>query len=49
MKVKLIRAVRIWHKAGETVEVTPAEANFLVSVGSAVPVTEKKKTAAKKG
>ena len=48
MKVKLIRDSRIWHKAGETVEVTPAEANYLVSVGSAVPEPEKKKPAEKK-
>lgn len=47
MKVKLIRAARIWHKAGETVEVTPAEANYLLSVGSAVPEPEKKKTVKK--
>ena len=47
MKVRLVRAARIWHKAGETVEVTPAEASFLLSVGSAVPVTEEKKPATK--
>lgn len=35
MLVKLLRPARIWHKAGETVDVSPAEAAFLVSVGSA--------------
>jgi ribosomal protein L9 len=48
MKVTLVRDARIKHKAGETVEVTPAEANYLLSVGSAVmPEPEKKKTAKK--
>jgi len=47
MKVTLVRDARIKHKAGETVEVSPEEANYLLSVGSAVPVPEKKKTAKK--
>jgi len=48
MKVKLIRDARIKHKAGETVEASPEEAKFLLSVGSAViPEPEKKKTAKK--
>lgn len=38
MKVKLLRDARIRHSAGEIVEVSPAEFNFLVSVGSAVEV-----------
>ena len=38
MKVKLIRAARIRHKAGEIVEVSPAEAGFLLSTNSAVQV-----------
>lgn len=41
MKVKLLRDARITHKAGEIVEVSPAEFNFLVSVGSAVEVAVK--------
>ena len=41
MKVKLLRDSRILHKAGEIVEVSPAEFNFLVSVGSAVEVAVK--------
>lgn len=56
MKVHLLRDARIRHKAGETVEVSPAEFNFLVSVGSAEPVREakteekpKKRTTTKKG
>ena len=40
MKVKLLREARIRHKAGETVEVSPAEAGFLLSTGSAVEVNE---------
>lgn len=38
MKVKLLRDARILHHAGEVVEASPAEAGFLISVGSAVPV-----------
>lgn len=38
MKVRLLRDARIKHLAGEVVEVSPAEYNFLVSVGSAVEV-----------
>ena len=40
MKVKLLREARIRHKAGEIVEVSPAEAGFLLSTGSAVEVHE---------
>ena len=40
MKVKLLRAARIRHEAGEIVEVSPAEAGFLLSTGSAVTVAE---------
>jgi len=40
MKVKLLRAARIRHEAGEIVEVSPAEAGFLLSTGSAERVTE---------
>ena len=41
MKALLLRDARISHKAGEIVEVSPAEYNFLVSVGSAVEVAVK--------
>lgn len=37
MKVILTRAARIRHEAGETVTVSPAEARFLISTGSAFP------------
>ena len=40
MKLRLIRAARIRHEAGEIVEVSPAEAGFLLSTGSAVSVAE---------
>lgn len=40
MRVKLLRDARIRHSAGETVEVSPAEAAFLTSVGSAVCVAD---------
>ena len=40
MKLKLTRAARIRHEAGEIVEVSPAEAGFLMSTGSAVRVSE---------
>lgn len=49
MKIQLTRDARIRHKAGEIVEVSPAEAHFLLSVESAVPVKEEpKKIRAKK-
>lgn len=35
MKVRLLRDARINHKAGEILEVSPADAKFLVSVLSA--------------
>ncbi len=38
MKVRLLRDARIKHNAGEIVEVSPAEFQFLVSVGSAMEV-----------
>lgn len=44
MKVRLIRDAKIMHKAGEIVEVSPAEAGFLLSIRSAEKVEEKKPT-----
>ena len=43
MKVRLVREASIRHKAGEIVEVSPAEFNFLQSVGAARPAPDKKK------
>lgn len=40
MKIRLTRDAKILHKAGEIVEVSPAEAGFLTSVGSAVRVPD---------
>ena len=40
MKVRLIRAARIQHQAGEIVTVSPVEAGFLLSTKSAVIVPE---------
>ena len=40
MKVKLIREARIRHAAGEIVEVSSVERDFLVSTGSAVDVVD---------
>lgn len=36
MRVLLLRDSRIKHSAGEIIDVSPAEASFLLSVGSAV-------------
>ena len=48
MKIKLIRDARIKHYAGEVIEASREEAQFLLSLGSAViPEPEKKKTAKK--
>ena len=41
MKVKLLRDARVSHKAGEIIEVSPAEGEFLLSVGSAEKIVEK--------
>ena len=41
MKVRLLRDSRINHAAGEIVEVSPATADFLLSVGSAVKLESK--------
>jgi len=50
MKVRLLKAARINHQAGEIVEVSPDQFNFLLSVGAAeiVRVTEDKETATPK-
>lgn len=42
MKVRLLRAARITVNAGEIVEVSPEQAAFLLSVGSAEPVVAKR-------
>ena len=38
MQIRLLRDSRINHQAGEIVEVSPAQAEFLLSVGSAEQV-----------
>lgn len=48
MIVKLLRDARIKHKAGEVVNITPAEAVFLLSIGSAVEVVSEPKKQTKK-
>ena len=45
MKIRLLRDSRINHAAGETVDVSPATAEFLLSVGSAVIAEQKAETA----
>lgn len=40
MKARLLKDARIFHKAGEIVEVSPATFEFLASIGAA---TEEKK------
>jgi len=40
MKLMLKKAARIRHEAGEIVEVSPAEAGFLLSTGTAVRMAE---------
>ena len=42
MKVVLLRPANIKHDAGDIVEVSPARADFLFSVGSAKPVEDVK-------
>lgn len=43
MKIRLLRAARITMNAGEIVEVSPDQATFLLSVGSAELVVAAKK------
>lgn len=43
MKILLTRDARIKHFAGETVEATQAEAEFLIGIGSAVAAQQKQK------
>lgn len=45
MLLKLKRGAKIMHKKGEVVEISPRQAKFLLSIGSAEEV---KKTAPKK-
>ena len=45
MKVRLLRDARINHKAGEIVDVSPAEFGFLTSTNSAVAFKEEKAVA----
>ena len=40
MKVKLLRDTSPFGRTGETVEVSPAALDWLISLGMAVPVTE---------
>lgn len=49
MRVKLLRDSKILHKAGEIVEVSPAEAYFLISVQSAIEVRAEKAVRTKRG
>ena len=55
MKIKLLVRQRIWHEAGEIVEVSPVVADFLMSVGAGEMIkdapksTKKKETTNKKG
>lgn len=48
MKVRLLKDARIKHKAGEIVEVSPEEFNFLVSVKAGETADEKPKRGTKK-
>lgn len=47
MRIKLLKDARIWHKAGEILEVSPEERHFLVSTEGAVEVDAVKTPAAK--
>lgn len=47
MKVKLLKDARIWHKAGEILEVSPEECFFLTSTDGAVEVEAVKAPAVK--
>ena len=42
MKMLILKDSRVTVKAGEIVEVSPAQADFLMSTGSAIPAPRKK-------
>lgn len=42
MRVKLLRPARINFMPGDIVEVSPEQASFLIGVGSAEPLVEKR-------
>ena len=44
MRLLLLKPARINHDAGDIVEVSPAQASFLIGVGSAKPVEVFKET-----
>lgn len=45
MKMLILKDSRVTVKAGEIVEVSPAQADFLMSTGSAIPAPAKRKVA----
>lgn len=47
MRVILLKDARIWHKAGETVDVSPEECHFLISTDGAVMIEAVKTPAVK--
>lgn len=58
MQIRLKARARIWHEAGEVVNASPADAEFLVAVGTAeivepeapeTPEKQKRVTTRKKG
>lgn len=50
MKIKLLTRQKIWHNAGEIVEVSPDVADFLLSVGAGEMIKDApKKSPTKKG
>ena len=47
MRIKLLKDARIWHKAGEILEVSPEECHFLVSTDGAIVADAVKASVAK--
>lgn len=42
MLVKLTKRMRVWHDAGDTVSVSPVDADYLIACRAAVPVVADK-------
>lgn len=40
MRLLAKKRLKVWHEAGAIVEVSPAEARFLIATGQAEPVAE---------
>lgn len=43
MKIRLVKRAKVWQNAGTVIDAAPADANFLLAVGSAELVMDPQK------